>query len=98
MEERHVDACARRVLAGDADERAADVEPGYGPWTEPGELDRQIARAGRNLEDGSRGLKSIGDAVGERGELVGAARGVSSVPAGNEALHRHAPVGLHVRS
>ena len=38
------------VLGGDLDEGAADVEAGHLEASEPGDLDRQVSRSGRDLE------------------------------------------------
>src|SRR5262249_17042207 len=88
-----IDAGGRGVFARHANERVADVEAGD-PKAEPREVDREIARAGGDLEDVCAGRQAARDSLGGGLEVVGRLGGVLGVPGRQHSLHRNAAVWL----
>jgi hypothetical protein len=83
------------VVGGDLHHGPADVQPGH-PVTAPGQFHREVARAGRHLEDrGARG-QVPGEPLGLPAVLAQLALGAAlpGVPAGGSSFHLRHPETL----
>ena len=86
-----------RVLAGDAHEGAADVEPQQVAAGEFDEFDGEVTGPGRDFEHAGAGADVSSDPARDAFEFIEVLGCFARIPGGDDAFHTDAFVGLRPR-